>query len=380
MAPHFRHTYSPPVATTFPERGTFAYADERLNLQNGHFAAGPRAMVRERRATHLTVPARVCVPQASPDATFPRYELLPSPISHGWMTAHMTPHDGLSDGEAKAIARIVFNSSQGVLYLTKKEFENVAIEADPNAAPPISVEGREEYVNLVLLALPWESSAKFLADVVRTFQGRVRNAVAAGQITDADAEPLRGRITATASRISKVLEWRHVGISEDGSIGELSPYVHLQAMRDYVYDGLGRWGLADVRRLLENAETHFSGGSSNPLQYDDCASNSARALEGTLRKALVQVHLKRGHPDPSDKLKAMMGQAIKELDALGFWPDRAVREAADNYREFLRNRAQHYDTVDMNIKLKGFDRATAFFALWETITLVGTIVHLMDAL
>ena len=292
----------------------------------------------------------------------------------------MPQEEPLSIGEARAVARILFDCSQGPLYLTKKDFENIAIQVNPEAAPEVTDWSREAYLNETLRALPLRSTAEFIAGAVKAFQGNLQNAVEIQLTSEARAASWRNKIRATLSRVNKVLEAHQLSVSEDGHVAEGSPYVHMNAMRDYVYDGLGRWGLVDVRRLLENAEEHFSEAGSNPLRYDDCASNAARALEGTLRKALVLAHLARGHPDPSPKLKTMMGPAIKELDQLGFWPDRALREAVDNYREFLRNKAQHYDTADLKITLRGFDRATAFFALWEAIALVGTFIHLFDRL
>ncbi len=292
----------------------------------------------------------------------------------------MTVAGKLTEGDVKAIARNLFDSSDGVLYLTKKTFETIAIETDPENAPPITGWGREEYIGEILTAFPVDSSAMFVANTIKAFQRKLQNAIENHMVFDKDASYWRKSIRATSSRVNRILGKFGMRVSAEGLLTSEAPYEGLDTVRRNVYDGLGRWELHDVRLLLENAESHLVEGRAVPLRYNDCASNAAKALEGILRKALVEAHIAKGHSDPSGKIKTMMGRAIQELDELGFWPDDAVKNAVDNYREFLRNRAQHYDTVDMNIRLSGFNRPTAFFALWEAIALIGTIIETLDEL
>lgn len=292
----------------------------------------------------------------------------------------MQSNEGLSEGVARALARIIFDCSQGPLYLTKKQFENVAIDTDPENSPAIRDVSRELYLNDILGAFHLNSAIRFLGNVVKRFRGELAVATSDRMLSESAAAAGNKRIQAAVGRINRILKPRRIRISEEGEVLSESPYVRDEIIREYVFDGLGRWALGDIRRLLENAEEHFASGPASPLRYNDCASNAAKALEGALRKALIEASSARGHPDPSSKLKTMMKSAIRELDDLGFWPDRAVKEAADNYREFLRNKAQHYDTGGVDIRMRGFDRPTAFFALWEAIAIIGTILETLDEL
>lgn len=292
----------------------------------------------------------------------------------------MQSNEGLSEGEAKALARIIFDCSQGMLYLTKKQFENIAIDTDPENSPPIRDWSRELYLNEVLEAFQLNSATRYVGNVVKRFRDVLASAIDDRILSESGAGDWHKRIRAVVGRVNRVLKPRKIRLSEKGEVMTEAPYIRDEIIRDYVFDGLGRWALDDIRRLLENAEEHFAGGPTNPLRYNDCASNAAKAVEGVLRKALIEASSTAGHPDPSGKLKTMMKNAIRELENLGFWPDRAVKEAVDNYRQFLRNKAQHYDPAGLDIRMRGFDRPTAFFALWEAIALVGTILETLDGL
>ncbi|MFQ5910427.1 MAG: hypothetical protein ACE5IJ_06870 [Thermoplasmata archaeon] len=278
------------------------------------------------------------------------------------------------------MARIIFDCSQGMLYLTKKQFENIAIDTDPENSPPIRDWSRELYLNEVLEAFQLNSATRYVGNVVKRFRDVLASAIDDRILSESGAGDWHKRIRAVVGRVNRVLKPRRIRLSEKGEVMTEAPYIRDEIIRDYVFDGLGRWALDDIRRLLENAEEHFAGGPTNPLRYNDCASNAAKAVEGVLRKALIEASSTAGHPDPSCKLKTMMKNAIRELENLGFWPDRAVKEAVDNYRQFLRNKAQHYDPAGLDIRMRGFDRPTAFFALWEAIALVGTILETLDGL
>lgn len=284
----------------------------------------------------------------------------------------------LSHDESKAIARALYSTSIEALYFTKRGFEDIAIDVDPANTPDINTESRENYLNDIINHLPFDSAVLFIGKIISEF--RARCYTEGPFIVEIEKrKSWHKKVDAAISRANKVLHPYDINIGQNGEVNS-RVLKELEAAQTEVYDGLARWQLNDVRKLLENAEDYYHNGKSNNLKYDDCASNAAKALEGVLRKALVEANLAKNHPDPTPKLRAMMADAIKELDDLGFWSDNAIKSAANNYRKFLRNKSQHYNTETLDIKLIGFNRVTSFFALWEALTLIGTIIESMDEL
>lgn len=283
-----------------------------------------------------------------------------------------------SDSERDSIANTIKYEGD---YIPKSKIKRLAQKvAHPNKVPSYLSDSDKiiDYLNDVFKKLNDEEFLNLICMIVK--EVRPQEKFREG-IVDIETMETKKEKTEAAERhetfirlLNRDLHRHGILINFEGELEGITESTVLAGFKSNVFDLIEKYGLKDVKKLLDNGYDHYKNG-----YYSDCVFNTGKSIEGVMKKILITISDYSEESKMLEDLKDAIGMLMRKLKNADFWSDNdPAYKTTDVFRDVFRNVTSHYSTSDESLKLIEFDRSEALFAYYISLTLISYLLERLN--